>query len=242
MTPEEAVNLTRYVRALCPQQKFDEYTADAWYDILSPHDLQDCRAAAANLAARQPFVAPAEIVAEVKRIRAQRLENFQYEPVAGETTAEYLARLRGQQAAIASGRVTPPASRPALEGGPHKDVAKVLEGFGRAVPESDEEAARDAARAAGPLGVVCPVDTCQAAIGRPCKTPGATDARPLGTPRRPHGARRRAAVGIPERTAAERAAEEERIRAASARSLQRLEADEDIPDAVIVEDGEGAAS
>lgn len=236
MRPEEVVNLTRYVRALCPQQKFDEYTADAWYDILRPHDLEDCRAAAANLAARQPFVAPAEIVAEVKQIRARRLENFQYEPVAGETTAEYLARLRGQQAAIASGRVTPPTSRPALEGGPHKDVAKVLGSVGRAVPESDEEAARDAARTAGPLGVICPVDTCRAAIGRPCKMPGATDARPLGAPRRPHGARRRAAVGMSEPTPEQRAAEEERIRAASARTLARLQAEEEIPDAEIVDE------
>lgn len=59
--------LTRYVKACCPQQAIDEYTPDAWHDLLGNLGLADCRAAVAAVAKRQPFVAPAEIIAEVKR-------------------------------------------------------------------------------------------------------------------------------------------------------------------------------
>src|SRR5690606_14585339 len=48
MTPEEAVILARYVKAMCPQQRLDEYTADAWYDVLAPYPLEDARAAVAR--------------------------------------------------------------------------------------------------------------------------------------------------------------------------------------------------
>lgn len=73
MTPTETVILTRYVRACCPQQAIDEATPDAWHDLLGDLDLADCRAAVAAVAKRQPFVAPAEIRAEVRRIREQRI-------------------------------------------------------------------------------------------------------------------------------------------------------------------------
>lgn len=70
MTHEETVILTRYVRACCPQQAIDEFTPDAWHDLLGGYGLAECRAAVATVARRQPFVAPAEIIAEVRR--AQR--------------------------------------------------------------------------------------------------------------------------------------------------------------------------
>jgi hypothetical protein len=73
MTPEETLVLTRYVKACCPQQAIDTYTPDAWHDLLDDLELDDCRAAVAAVAKRQPFVAPAEIRAEVKRIRDARI-------------------------------------------------------------------------------------------------------------------------------------------------------------------------
>lgn len=75
MTHEETVLLARYVRACCPQQAIDEYTPDAWHDLLGDLELADCRAAVAAVAKRQPFVAPAEIITEVKR--AQRAASDQ---------------------------------------------------------------------------------------------------------------------------------------------------------------------
>lgn len=105
MTPTEAVLLTRYVEACCPQQRFDEYTADAWHDLLGDLDLQDCKEAAAEVARRQPFVAPAEIRAQVKRVRALRLKGFVYVPTPGDDDPDiYLASVRAQRAAVASGR------------------------------------------------------------------------------------------------------------------------------------------
>lgn len=105
MTPTEAVLLTRYVEACCPQQKFDDYTPDAWFDVLRDLDLEDCKQAAAAVARRQPFVAPAEIHAEVKRIRSLRLKGFVYMPTPGDEDSEiYLASVRAQRAAVATGR------------------------------------------------------------------------------------------------------------------------------------------
>jgi hypothetical protein len=106
---------------------------------------------------------------------------------------------------------------------------------GREVPDSDEESLVDTVRRAGPLGIECPM--CGAEIGRPCRNGKGTDKHPLGKPvLKPHTARGRAAAGEPQLTVEQRAAEEERIREASRRTLARLAAEEAIPDAVIVED------
>jgi len=73
MTPQETVLLAAYVKACCPQQAIGEYTPDAWHDLLGDLELGDCRDAVAAVARRQPFVAPAEIRAEVRRVREDRL-------------------------------------------------------------------------------------------------------------------------------------------------------------------------
>jgi hypothetical protein len=61
MTATEAAMLCRYVTACCPQQKFDEYSPDAWFDLLGDLPFDLCKIAAREVAKRQPFVAPAEI-------------------------------------------------------------------------------------------------------------------------------------------------------------------------------------
>jgi hypothetical protein len=73
MKPTDAVVLKEYVKACCPQQRFTEYTSDAWFDLLGDLDLDDCKQAVQAIAKRQPFVAPAEIRAEVRRARELRL-------------------------------------------------------------------------------------------------------------------------------------------------------------------------
>lgn len=69
MTREEMVLLCRYVRACCPQQHMDEYTPDAWHDILGDVPLDFAKAAVVRICRRQPWVAPAEILAEARLIR-----------------------------------------------------------------------------------------------------------------------------------------------------------------------------
>lgn len=120
MTPREMVLLTRYVKACCPQQQIDEYTPDAWHEIIGHLTLDDCRQAVKTVVARQPFVAPAEIAAEVARIRAGRLHDFQYVPVEGDDDWRvYLRALRQQREAVASGHRE---AAPALPPGPSRST------------------------------------------------------------------------------------------------------------------------
>ncbi|MFF4403666.1 hypothetical protein [Streptomyces sp. NPDC001404] len=242
MNPTEAAELLAHAAAF-DNRNGSAAAAKAWAAAL--HDVpldNDARAAVAIYYTTPPrdpdaklWILPHHVRTLRTKIRSQRLENFQYEPVDGETVPEYLARLRGRTAAIASGRVAAPPRRLALEGGPPKEFVAELEArgwqVGRNVPE--DEALADGIRRSGPLGVECPA--CGAAIGRPCKTPGGTEKQPLGKPRTtPHSARLRAADGTPEAPPEERAAQEQRIRQMSARHLAR-EADT-IPDAVIVDE------
>ncbi|MGW7688895.1 zinc finger domain-containing protein [Streptomyces asiaticus] len=222
--------------------------ASALHDVPFDQDTRDAVAAYYTTPPQNPsdrlWILPHHVRTLRSKIRSARLENFQYEPRPDETVGEFLARYRGQVQAIASGRVASPAGRLALEGGPSREFMRELEAHGwegnRTVPDSDEEAAEaeliDTVRRSGPLGIECPA--CGAAMGRPCKTPGGSTKQPLGKPRsKPHTARIRAASGQPETTVEQRAAQEQRIRAMSARHLARQDADEDIPDAEIVEPG-----
>jgi hypothetical protein len=183
MNSQEAAVLCRYVRALCPQQKFDEFTPDAWHDVLGDYQLTDARQAAARIARRQPFVAPSEIADEIGKIRGSRIHDFVYEPPAGERDPHYIARLRHQLAATGDGE-RPPVIHQAL---PARPVAELVSGLADAlptVPKTDDEVAK--IRRPGPLGRECP--DCLAAIGRPCRTNS-------GRERAPHEARTAAARG-----------------------------------------------
>lgn len=249
MNAAEAAELLMHAAAF-DNRNGSTAAAKAWAAAL--HDVpcdEDAKAAVAAYYTTPPqnpserlWILPHHIRTLRTKIRNARLENFQYEPVPDETVGEYLARLRGQTAAIASGRAAGPSGRLALEGGPTREFMAELEARGwqgnRTVDDPEVEVI-DTVRRSGPLGVECPA--CHAAIGKPCKTPGGTDKQPLGKPRqKPHSARLRAANGQAEQTPEERAAHEQRIREMSARHLARKQADEDIPDAEII-DEEGAA-
>ncbi|MFF8716199.1 hypothetical protein ACF07T_32910 [Streptomyces sp. NPDC015184] len=217
--------------------------ASALHDIPLDDDTRNAVAAYYSTPPKDPdarlWILPHHVRTLRSKIRSARLENFQYQPIPDETVGEYLARYRGQVQAIASGRVAPPAGRPALEGGPSAGFMRQLEDRGwkgnRTVPESDEESLADTVRRAGPLGVRCPA--CSAEIGRPCKSGRATAKYPMGKPKpRPCAARMREVSGESQPTAEQRAAEEQRIRDASARALARFQAEESIPDAEIVEE------
>lgn len=219
--------------------------AAALYDVPLDDDTRAVVAAYYTTPPKDPdqrlWIMPHHVRTLRSKIRSARLENFQYEPVAGESTAEYLTRYRGQVQAIASGRHAIPPSRHAIEGGPSRQFMAELEAHGwEGVRTIDEEGRPveaeliDEVRRSGPLGLVCP--TCQAAIGRPCKTPGGSEKQPLGKPRvKPHTARLRAASGRDGQTPEQRAAEEQRIRDMSARHLARQQAEPEIHDIEIVE-------
>ncbi|MFB7162293.1 hypothetical protein [Streptomyces sp. NPDC056242] len=186
MTPQDAVMLARYVRALCPQQKFDEFTPDAWHDVIGDHDLDEARAAAAAVARRQPFVSPAEINDEIRARRDERAADFQGPGLTAEIpdadpddVRAYLDALRNQRTRAATGQQ--------LQQRPMREL--LASAASRLPSVSDDALAK--VRRPGPLGVACP--QCHAAIGRSCKTPALEDRPPRE--RGPHNARKTAAAG-----------------------------------------------
>lgn len=246
MNSAEAAELLMHAAAF-DNRNGSTAAAKAWaaalYDVPLDNDARAAVAAYYTTPPKDPearlWILPHHVRTLRSKIRSARLENFQYEPIADETPAEFLARYKGQVQAIASGRVVAPSGRLALEGGPSKQFMAELEArgwsVGQDVPDGDgpEVELIDSVRRSGPLGIECP--TCSAAIGKPCKTPGGGDKQPLGKPRaNPHSARLRAANGQPEVSAEDRVAEERRIRQMSARHLAR-EAEE-IADAVIADE------
>jgi hypothetical protein len=119
MNHSEAVLLCRYVRAACPQQKLDEYTPDVWADLLASVRFEDARLAVTRLASNQPFVAPSEIRAEVKRIRKDRCDHHEQPIPPRELSAVEAARwVKDAWRRIGDGEVIEDTSRGQLKARP----------------------------------------------------------------------------------------------------------------------------
>lgn len=74
MTPVEAVKFVQFVNALWPQQRLEDTTPDAWYAAgLKDVDTKDAGEAATRLASHKVFISLAEILSEVKALRADRI-------------------------------------------------------------------------------------------------------------------------------------------------------------------------
>lgn len=152
MTPREAWALTRYVAACCPQQAIDEYTPEAWHDLLGDLDFGDCKLAAAAVGRRQPFVAPAEIRAEVRRVRGDRVARalppappaeMADRPVEGRYAKAVLAAVRR----IADGKQLTPEITGPLPGDPPAEWRQAREVMkeARVVPPDPQQIAREQA-------------------------------------------------------------------------------------------------
>ncbi|MGV9756972.1 zinc finger domain-containing protein [Streptomyces tricolor] len=177
MTEDEVVGITRYVRAVCPQQKIDEFTADAWEDFLLPYGVDETLAAIrAHITRGNAFISIGEIVAEITSARTERAADIQGPGLPPEIpdadpddVAAYLAAVRAQRIRAADGQELK-----------RRPVAELLAGVGRDIPREIT-----AVRRPGPLGVTCP--DCRAPIGRPCRTGN-------GRERAPHENRETAAL------------------------------------------------
>ncbi|MFF8829289.1 hypothetical protein [Streptomyces sp. NPDC015131] len=197
MTPDDAAKLLASCAAFDNRQP-SQIAMRAWATSLKDIPLdQDCFDAVARFYGTPPkeagqrlWIQPHDVRSWRDIIRKERLENFVYEGDPDETPKQYLANYRRQMDAVASGRVAGPTNAPALEGGPHPQVLRELEGIGRTVPAADE--AVDEVKRSGPLGIECPVPACRAPIGRPCKSALRSRASKVI-----HPARRRAAKGEP---------------------------------------------
>lgn len=107
MNHQETLKLVAFVHAVCPHQQLDEATPEAWKLVLDRVPYADAQTAAVTIAGRERYVEPSAIIAEVKRIRAARLAQFDPEtliPPAGLSVLEDVAWRRRQLAAVAEGR------------------------------------------------------------------------------------------------------------------------------------------
>ncbi|MFB7228483.1 hypothetical protein ACFCY9_12275 [Streptomyces fimicarius] len=218
MTQDEAILLLEYVAAACPAQRISEFTPDVWGELFAPYHLDEARAAVITVAARQPFVAPADVIAEVKARREERIElaHVVYDGNPTETGAQSAASRRALITAAADGLL--PARTPAAalgtadrlalppgEPGPYTNrIAAARATVGQATPT-----ARDGV--VNPRAIPCRI--CQALPGTSCKVRGRRmrDVHPA----RLDDAKRRAA-GLPPIDPDEARAAEDRIRAATA--------------------------
>jgi hypothetical protein len=167
----EAVILCRYVKAICPQQKFDEYTPDAWYELLGDYSLNDCKEAARTVGQRQPFIAPSEIITEVRRVRDQRIDtaNVIYDGNPDETGLESARSLRELIRQAGDGQI---GERPVLQAIPDRRPLELTASrssrLTRAIAAIGTLPPRIVPGVTNPLAVGCP--HCAAAAGRPCHT------------------------------------------------------------------------
>lgn len=221
MTDEEVIALSKYVAALCPAQRFNEFTPDAWIDVLAPYAAVDARAAVVAVARRQPFVSPAEIIAEITRIRGDRIAaaNLVYDGDPNESALDSPRSLRALVQAAGDGYLPPQPIRAALGTGTDQApvtgrARAVLEGVGRSLP-------RVRAGVTNVFAVVCP--RCLARPGHSCTTAGRRRANV-------HPARledaHRIAAGLPPVEAADMDRELERRREVSRRALGQTTSDD----------------
>lgn len=69
MKPTDVVVIVAFVAQMQPAQKFDDYTPDAWGEVLAdvPADLQMAREAVVRLAKKQTWFTPGEVRTEILR-------------------------------------------------------------------------------------------------------------------------------------------------------------------------------
>lgn len=109
MTPREAVALVAVVRAGCPGMEIVDGMPQLWHEVLSDLRVEDCRQAVVNLVRRSPaYIAPADIRAEVRRIRKDRLDRVPFPiPPSDLTPLETIAWGRDVTRQIADGTFVP---------------------------------------------------------------------------------------------------------------------------------------
>ncbi|MCX2926141.1 hypothetical protein [Streptomyces sp. NEAU-W12] len=153
MTPAETAGLAALVAAMCPSMHLEETTTDAWHLLLADLDVADTREAVIRLGRRQPRFDAADIRAEVRELREERLarDPLPLPDADPDDPHRYRAELLAIVTAIASGQRVRRA--PAVP-----------------VPPSPAPAgrSRDDLRVHA-LRVPCP--WCRAAAGRPCTVP-----------------------------------------------------------------------
>lgn len=126
MNTAEAILLLRKVKAHCPSQKIDEYTPEAWAEVLDGVDFRDANEAVVAICkapleiGKARYIEPGHIIGEVGRIRSSRIGRYgpieipadmDPDPFNG-SEIHYLKIVRGR---IASGELTRREDQPSFE-------------------------------------------------------------------------------------------------------------------------------
>lgn len=218
MTQDDAILLLEYVSAACPAQRIGEHTPDVWGELFEPYALDEARTAVLVVARQQPFIAPADVIAEIKARRAERIElaNIVVDGDPGHTGAESAAALREIIRSAADGLTGPSSIQDALGAGERLALPPGADHG----PYEGRAAAARAAIGKMPAGR----DATNDPRGRACRRCGAAPGSSCTAGKRrlrdPHPVRledtKRAAAGLP---LLDLEAEQDRIRAAAAAAL-----------------------
>lgn len=115
MRPTEMVRLCDWVAAIKPAQRMNDETPDAWFAVMGGLDFEQAKRAVIVIAAREPWIEPHEIVAEVKRQRSKALEGVDQTTLVPDADPDnpqaYARALREQRYRAASGKAIDPAGR-----------------------------------------------------------------------------------------------------------------------------------
>lgn len=74
MTPDETEQVWAAVMQVCPSQRFDDHTPEAWHFVLGDLDHGDAITAVRSLARRLRYIGTSDICGEVAAIRDRRLD------------------------------------------------------------------------------------------------------------------------------------------------------------------------
>lgn len=167
MNATETARICDAISQIKPAQRLDTETPAFWAVILSDIRYEDARQAVLNLGGRQQFIDPSDIIAEVKRLRDDRVDRTEM-PVPNanpDDPAAYAAEYRALRLAIADGTLTGDrleayrrgeislTGRPALTGpmsdpNPETGPAIVREALRGQQEAAEAHSAAEAARAA----------------------------------------------------------------------------------------------
>lgn len=113
MNHVETVQLVRIIQAICPAQKIDKYTPDAWQPILADTTYADATAALAAIARSHDtgplFVDPRQILNQVRKTKADTYARTQPQTPPPQDPKKYLTWARNKGREIPDNNGTMPA-------------------------------------------------------------------------------------------------------------------------------------
>jgi hypothetical protein len=105
---QETALLVRMVAAVAPQQPIDSRTPEGWHELLKDVPFEDAKAALARISGRQPFISAADIMAGVRAVREERIDQVGVPTpnVDPDDTIAWVREKRALTHLVADGRMT----------------------------------------------------------------------------------------------------------------------------------------